>query len=155
MTVLQRAAQALNDAHLTMEGAIDAGHAEGELIDETIEVSAPKKRKRNGKGKGQSGLQMEIGADASDVDGRKDSGGQAQSITTPVVTKNLGQLTELYKKMDLSKDNFSECIKAVAKESGYNADVVKKLVVAKCDGSFRDQARKASQLALIFSEIDE
>jgi len=84
----------------------------------------------------------------------KNKGKKDDVIKLKPLRDNLADLLVLAEKLTDARDTFSEKVKAVAKQSGLQPGVVKKLVNAKATDRFDKAARQVEQLAIVFGEID-
>ena len=89
------------------------------------------------------------------VGGRKDAEKQEQTIQTSEIRTRASHLLELHERAKIASADYSEAIKAAAEASGLNASTVRSYIAAVSSEQFRDRARKAQQLALVFDELGE
>ena len=80
-------------------------------------------------------------------------GGQEAVERPQVLREAMPELVSLKKAADEASRDLSEAIKAKAKESGFLASVVRRLVVAKAGDKFGEKQREVEQLALVFEEV--
>jgi hypothetical protein len=90
-----------------------------------------------------------------EVGGRKDADKQEQIIETGEIRVRASHLLELHERAKSASADYSEAIKAAAEASGLNASTVRSYIAAVASEQFRDRARKAQQLALVFDELGE
>lgn len=80
-------------------------------------------------------------------------GGQEAVERPQVLREAMDELVRLKKAADEASSDLSEAIKAKAKESGFLASVVRRLVVARAGDKFQEKQREVEQLALVFEEV--
>lgn len=87
---------------------------------------------------------------------RRDAGPKAPSSTIKwkPLKDNLRDLVELKNKSDAAKETLAEKVKAIAKQAGIHAAVVRRLVAAKASDKFDTHKALAEQMAIVFDEFD-
>lgn len=80
--------------------------------------------------------------------------GKQEAVERPqILRESMEELVRLKKASDEAAADFSEAIKAKAKEAGFLASVVRRLVVARAGDKFAEKQREVEQLALVFEEV--
>jgi len=91
----------------------------------------------------------------SKAQGRKDAAGQPAAIRTKFLKDAIDDGVALKVKADEAADTYADWVTSMAEKTGLNAPVVRKVVNAKANDKWEDEARKAEQLNLAFDEIGE
>lgn len=85
---------------------------------------------------------------------RKD-GGQEQEIKLKPVKDRIDQLVSLHNTAQTATTEFGEAIKKAAEDSGLQASVVRRFVVARAGEKFEERKREVQQLEMLFDQIGE
>lgn len=89
----------------------------------------------------------------SGVKGRKDAQKQEKVIDLKIIKDRLPELKSLKAKAKTASTDYSDGIKAAAKDSGLNSSAVRRFVDACIGDSIEERKRDAEQLSLLFDEI--
>ena len=95
------------------------------------------------------------GIDTTKPKGRKDKDGGEKVISLKPLKDATKDLMGLYRKSQLSKDDYNLAAKAVAERAGLNTSAVKKLISSSYAGNHTEALRDAEQLSLVLSEVGE
>lgn len=90
------------------------------------------------------------GKKARKVRARKDGSGQEKAWNMEPIKTKMDHMVSRYNHMKEAANDFSETVKAVAKDSGFNTAAVRQFVVAKAGEKFEERKRYFEQLSLLF-----
>ena len=96
---------------------------------------------------------MTAQTDRSKPSGRKERDGTEKTITMMPLRKSLRHLASLNDALDAARSSYNAGVKAIAEKTGLMATVINKLVKSRAKDTVFEEARKAEQLSMLFSEF--
>lgn len=100
-----------------------------------------------------SATQAAADTSSKSAKGRREKDGSEKVVTLQPLRVSLKHLASLYDSKKAAESAFREAVKKIAEKTGLMSAVVNKLISARAKDTVFDEARKAEQLSMIFSEI--